>query len=87
MMFLECEDGFLIDNDEIVGIFDTDSVISNSNDFLKKAQAENRIKNISNEIPKSFIVLKNNEVYFSMLSAGTFYKRNTQKINSMAEWR
>ena len=49
---------------EILGVFDLDSatVSINTRNYLSNAQKEKRVKTLGDELPKSFIILKNNEV-------------------------
>lgn len=65
---------------DIVGIFDLDNttISKHTRFFLAKAQKENRVVNVSMELPKSFIVCSENGLeilYISQLSAATLIKR------------
>ena len=74
-------------SDEIVGIFDMDtSTVSKvSRDFLAKAQKNGTVINVTDEIPKSFILTDKNKerkpsVIISQLSAQTLHERLKRKI-------
>ena len=74
-------------SDEIVGIFDMDtSTVSKvSRDFLAKAQKNGEVINVTDEIPKSFILTgKNKErkhkVIISQLAVQTLNERLKRKI-------
>lgn len=57
---------------------DTTTVSKFSREFLNTAQKQNRVKTVSYELPKSFIVVKENDgltIYISQLSPITLEKR------------
>ena len=69
-----------IEIDKIVGIFDMDTstVSKHSRDFLSKCEKENRIVNVSYELPKSYILYDFDgeySVYLSPLNAATLLGR------------
>lgn len=87
-MFLHLGSDVVIKTEDIVGIFDLDtaSVSKWTRDFLSAAQKNNRVINVSYELPKSFIVAAkenkkfdfsygNENVYLSQISAATLLKR------------
>lgn len=79
-MYLHLGEKTVIRTESIVGIFDLDNttVSKNTRDFLKKAQNNGEVVNVSFELPKSFIVCKENnetKVYISQMAATTLYKR------------
>ncbi len=66
----------------IVGIFDLDEVTkenSSTKDFLKRAEKEGHIENVSYELPRSVVVAVD-KVYLSPISAYTIRKRAGRKI-------
>ena len=72
---------------DIVGIFDMDtSTVSRvTRDFLTKAQKSGTVINVTDEIPKSFILTDKNKerkpsVIISQLSAQTLHERLKRKI-------
>ena len=66
---------------EIVGIFDMDNttISKNTRGFLADAQKAGRVFNVSQELPKSFIVCRdekgNETVYISQISVATLRGR------------
>lgn len=57
-MFLHLGQNTVVRTDNIIGVFDMDnSTVSKfTKGFLTKAQKENRVVNVSMELPKSFVV-------------------------------
>lgn len=80
-MYLHLGQNTVITFDEIIGIFDLDNttVAKKTRDYLSLAQKEGRVIEVSNELPKSFIVCKNKEgkiiIYLSQISTTTLLKR------------
>lgn len=76
-MYLHLGQSTVITTDEIVGIFDLDNttVSAKTRDFLNLAEKENRVKYVSQELPKSFIVCKDKTVYVSQIACSTLVKR------------
>jgi len=62
---------------DIVGIFDLDNttVSRHSRDFLKRAQEEGNIVDVTTELPKSFILCGSGKIYLSQISTATLVKR------------
>ncbi|MGN1418450.1 MAG: extracellular matrix regulator RemB [Acutalibacteraceae bacterium] len=86
-MYLHLGQSTVIKTDEIVGIFDLDNttVSKKTRDFLFQAQEEKKVIYVSQELPKSFIVCRDNTVYISQISCATLIKRiNMQKKNQFA---
>ena len=57
---------------------DTTTVSKFSREFLNTAQKQNRVKTVSYDLPKSFVVVKENDgltIYISQLSPITLEKR------------
>lgn len=86
-IFLHAGLGKSIRSRDIVGIFDMDSstVSGVTRDYLARAQNENKVINICEDIPKSFIICnKKNErkhvTFISQLSSGTLCDRLKRKI-------
>ena len=79
-MYLHLGEKTVIRADSIIGIFDLDNttVSKNTRNFLKQAQNNGEVINVSFELPKSFIVCKENKetkVYISQMAATTLYNR------------
>ena len=80
-MFLHLGNDIVVNDKEIIGVFDIEntSISKHTKDFLAFAEKEKRVVNVSFEMPKSYIVCKNNDgaelVYISQISAETLRKR------------
>lgn len=79
-MYLHLGQNTVIRSDSVVGIFDLDTatVSKRTRDYLNRAEKEGRVINISDDLPKSFIVcFENNKqtIYLSQISTGTLLKR------------
>ena len=79
-MYLHLGNEIVIKNDDIVGIFDIEntSVSKITRDFLANAEKEMMITNVTDELPKSFVItsVKNGDrIYISQISAQTLKKR------------
>ena len=85
-MFVHIGNNFVINDNDIVAVFDIDnsSISVKTRNFLSNAEKTGQIINISTDIPRSFIVCnKNNEniIYLSQLSSLTILKRINKKKN------
>lgn len=65
---------------DIVGIFDTDTatISKNTKIYLSECEKRGETVNVSNELPKSFVLTSQkgkNTVYFSQLSVKTLCQR------------
>ncbi len=80
-MYLHLGQNIVITFEEIIGIFDLDNttVAKKTRDYLSKAQKEGRVIEVSNELPKSFIVCNDKQggvvIYLSQISTPTLLKR------------
>ena len=73
---------------DVIGVFDMDNTTQSkwTVRYLNMAEKEGRLVNISDDIPKSFIICKDGEketVYLSQLAPSTLLKRSTQSIYDM----
>ena len=71
----------VVNEDDIIGIFDLDSttVSKHTRKFLNEADKQKKVINVSFELPNSFVLCgkkKNTLVYISQLSSSTLYKRS-----------
>lgn len=82
-MYLHLGQNTVITTREIVGFFDMDNttVSKTTRDFLSQAEKSGRVKYVSYDLPKSFIVTKDQTVYISPVSVATLMGR-TQKNQS-----
>lgn len=81
-MYLHLGENTVVKTDDIVGIFDMDtSTISKwTKKYLASATKNKRVINVSMELPKSYIVCRENneiKVYISQISSQTLLKRKS----------
>lgn len=79
-MFLHLGQNTVVRTDHIIGVFDMDNstVSKHTKNFLTLAQKENRVVNVSMELPKSFVVCEENgvqRVYISQIAPSTLLRR------------
>lgn len=79
-MYLHLGQNTVVRTDKIVGVFDMDNstVSKHTKKFLAKAQKENRVVNVSMELPKSFVVCEEagkQTVYISQIAPSTLLRR------------
>lgn len=79
-MYLHLGNNKMIKTQDVVGIFDLDSttISKKTRDFLAEAEKKGEVISVSFELPKSFVVCKNEEgrkIYLSQLSSSTLHKR------------
>mgnify|MGYP003295255814 CR=1 FL=1 len=81
-MYLHLGNESIVPTSEIIGIFDIDkcSIKEATKNFLKKAEEELRVTDVSFDLPKSFVVSEYNKkdrVYLSALTPKTLVQRTT----------
>ena len=79
-MYLHLGQSTVVKTESIIGIFDLDTatVAKPTRDFLREAEKQGRVINVTYELPKSFIVCEEESkitVYISQLSTTTLLKR------------
>lgn len=76
-MYLFLGGNITVRDDDVVGIFDIEecSVSRTTADFLNASQKRSQIINVSQDIPKSFVVCRD-KVYISNVSHNIIRKRN-----------
>ena len=84
-MYINIGGDVIIDAREIVGVFDIDktTVYKVNRNYLSKTEKSGKIINITDKIPKSFVVCEKNSenmVYISPLTTTTLQKRMIQKV-------
>ena len=82
-MYLHLGQNTVIVTDNIVAMFDIDAVTvsKRTRDYLTAAQKKGEVVNVSTELPRSFIVCREDGkqvVYISQLSTKTLSKRRYQ---------
>ena len=77
-MYLHLGQETILRTREILGVFDLDTATlsKHTRDYLARAEREGRVKNVSPELPKSFIVTSDGHVFVSQISAATLKKRS-----------
>ena len=62
--------------EDIISVFDLDSstVSVFTREFLKNAEKEKRVVLLSYDLPKSFILMRDETVYLSPFNTSTIYK-------------
>ena len=83
-MYLHAGNNFVINEKDIIGIFDMDNttVSHQGRDFLPNAQRNGKIINASEGLPRSYIVVKDNgetKIYLSSISSRVLAKRVESK--------
>lgn len=79
-MYLHLGNDVIVNMNSVVGIFDMDNttVSHQTRDFLTQAEKNGRIIDITDDLPKSFVVVKawdGEVVYISSLASRTLLKR------------
>ncbi len=80
-MYLHLGQNTVVRTNEIVGIFDLDTttVSAKTRAFLTTAQRAGKVISVSPELPKSFILCGNGNVYISQLSPATLLSRTEKQ--------
>ncbi len=79
-MYLHLGQDTVIKLNDIIGIFDLDksTISKQTRDFLSRAERSGQVINVTTELPKSFVLCKNEDkvsVYISQISTTTLLKR------------
>ena len=81
-MFIHLGQDTVVNDKEIVGIFDIENttISKSTRNFLNFSEKRKEVFNVSYEMPKSFIVCskgkKDKKVYISQISSSTLQKRS-----------
>lgn len=80
-MYLHLGGDYIIKTSDILGIFDIEntSMSKNTRTFLQISEKNKQVINVTQELPKSFIITEVNKqtrVYISQISAATLKKRS-----------
>lgn len=84
-MFLHLGQNTLVDDRTVIGVFDLDNstVSKHTRAFLARAQREDRVVSVSQELPKSFVVCRRDgrtTVYISQISTATLLRRASSLV-------
>lgn len=80
-MYLHIGQNVVVPFRDVVGLFDLDNTSSSrlTRSFLERAEKEGRLINVSDDLPRSFLLCSRGEelpvVYLSQLSAATLLRR------------
>ena len=76
-MYLHAGRDTVIRTRKIVAFFDLDQASQNKDtlEFLKRAQKEGRVINVTDELPKAFILTDDGKVYLTQISSQTITGR------------
>ncbi len=89
-MYLHLGSDVSIKTESIIGIFDLDSSSASkmTKEFLTKAQQNGQVKDISGELPKAFVLARENKkttVYLAQVSSSTLLKRANMKSGGLSD--
>lgn len=75
-MFIHLGENCVIRKKDMIGVFDIENTSTSkiTRDYLNKMGKEKRVVYVSSDMPKSFVVTKDN-VYISSLASQTLIKR------------
>ena len=81
-MYINIGENNIINTKNILGVFDIDklTVYKNNREYLSICEKYNKIKSMTENLPKSFIICVNNnnnkeKIYLSCLTCSTILKR------------
>ncbi len=80
-MYLHLGQSVVVPFRDVIGIFDLDNTSAShlTRRFLQQAEQEGRVVNVSDELPKSFVLCMSQEgttgIYISQLSSATLLRR------------
>lgn len=79
-MYLHLGKNTVVRHSDIVGIFDLDNTSQShlTRAYLRRAEKEGNVVNVSEELPKSFVICDDGgqTVYLSQLASSTLLKRS-----------
>ena len=83
-MYIHLGSNTVVKSGDVIGIFDIDycSVDKRTREFLRAAQNAGNIINVTDDLPKTFVVCRENgkdKVYVSGISPSTLRKRTGSK--------
>ena len=84
-MYLHLGSGALVEKKSIVGIFDLDNTSQShiTRKYLNMADTGGKVINVAEDIPKSFVVCRDEsgmKIYLSQMSTQTLLKRNNEDL-------
>ena len=91
-MYLHVGQSLVVPVSHVLAIFDLDnaSYSHHTREFLRRAEEDDRVINVSEELPKSFVLCTNDDrevfVYISQLSSATLRKRAESPVFDTSEF-
>ena len=89
-MYLHLGQNVVVPEKNLIGIFDLDNTTGSqiTRTFLRNAEKEGRVLNVSDELPRSFVVSsdansKSNNILISQLTPQTLLKRMEANLDSI----
>lgn len=84
-MYLHLGSGALIRTDSIIGVFDLDNTSQShiTRKYLTAAEKAGQVINVAEDIPKSFVVCRDEggmKVYLSQMASQTLLKRSQESF-------
>ena len=89
-MYLHLGSDTVVRSKNVIGVFDLDNTTVNNTTrtFLNTAQREGRVVNVGEELPKSFVVCREDDttkLYISPISCQTLVKRAERRRGSAGD--
>lgn len=88
IMYLHLGQNVVVPESSVIGIFDLDNTTGShiSRKFLGNAEKAGRVINITDELPKSFVLCSEGKkptitIYLSQLTSQTLYKRSETRVS------
>ena len=77
-MYLHIGQNIILNKKNIIGIFDLDglNVSKDTMNMLSYEEKKGNVINVTMDLPKSFIITKDNKIYISQISVQTLKKRS-----------
>ena len=77
MRYLHLGSDQLIPKEDVIGIFDLDNCSTSvrTREFLRKTEKKGKMKTISTDLPTSFVLHRNGDVYLSPISPAALNRR------------
>ena len=85
-MYLHLGQSVVVSYGDVIGLFDLDNTTSShlTRKMLERAEREGRVVNVSDDLPKSFVVCGDGKgpdtIYLSQLSTATLLKRAENNV-------
>ena len=81
-MYIDIATDFLIDDRDIVGVFDLDNTTTTTSytqNFLNEKQKQNKVVYLIKDLPKSFVLTRDGTVYVVEIASQVIRKRLEMK--------